>query len=35
MGYDVAQGYLIGKPAPAAKLAALLDVPRLAPVTVA
>jgi EAL domain-containing protein (putative c-di-GMP-specific phosphodiesterase class I) len=35
VGCDLAQGYFVGKPATAAGLLALLDVPRLRPLRVA
>jgi diguanylate cyclase (GGDEF)-like protein len=35
MGCDIAQGYLIGEPAPAEELLAFLDAPRLIPLSVA
>jgi diguanylate cyclase len=35
MGCDIAQGYLVGRPAPAGELRQLLDAPRLAPLSVA
>ena len=35
MGCDIAQGYLIGRPAPADEVRSLLDVPRLVPLSVA
>lgn len=35
MGCDMAQGYLVGRPMPAHKITALLEVPRLAPLAAA
>ena len=35
MGCDIAQGYLIGRPAPADDVTSLLELPRLAPLTAA
>jgi diguanylate cyclase len=35
MGCDIAQGHLIGEPAPAEELLAFLDAPRLIPLSVA
>jgi EAL domain-containing protein (putative c-di-GMP-specific phosphodiesterase class I) len=35
MGCDLAQGYLVGEPAPADALVAFLDAPRLIPLSVA